>query len=192
MNEYTPIDCNFYDELVLLSMRKTPITFVPNKFKVPEGDYIRDLVTKPSKEEFLILNSGIEIRLDQITTASDHILFLIADEEFLSNNTGLVEESIVPHILTYNFVENYLELRTPHRQSHFDYLQPFVASEQLLLGGATSDPADKGILIFDNMPKSEIEAFAQADPYVMHGIVKEYSIQEWNIVVGSRFQSKEE
>lgn len=82
MSDYTPIDCNFYDELVLLSMRKTPVVFIPNKFNVPEGDYIKDLVTEPTKEEFMVLNSGIRIRLDQITTASDNILFLIADEDF--------------------------------------------------------------------------------------------------------------
>lgn len=82
MSDYTPIDCNFYDELVLLSMRKTSITFVPNKYNVQEDDYISDLVTEPTKEEFMILKSGIRIRLDEITTASDNIIFLNADEDY--------------------------------------------------------------------------------------------------------------
>jgi|GEM_PF-440161 len=192
MNDYTPIDCNFYDELVLLSMRKTPIVFVPNKFDVEVGDFIKDLVTKPSKEEFMILNSGIEIRLDQITTASENILFLAADEDFLSMSDDTEDEgggqSRVPHILTYTFVENYLELRTPHRQSHFEYLQPYADSKLLLLGGATADPADKGVLIFDQMSIAEIEEFVKGDPYFSNGLIQEYSIQQWNIVIGSLYQ----
>jgi len=82
MSDYIPIDCNFYDELVLLSMHKTRIVFVPNKYEAPEGDYIVDLVTEPSKEEFMVLKSGIRIRLDEIASASDHIIFLNAGETF--------------------------------------------------------------------------------------------------------------
>ncbi|MFT6338602.1 MAG: hypothetical protein ACJATI_005377 [Halioglobus sp.] len=82
MSGYIPIDCNFYDELVLLSMRKTRVIFVPNKFEVPEDDYIVDLVTEPNKEEFMVMKSGIRIRLDEVTTASDNIIFLNAGEDF--------------------------------------------------------------------------------------------------------------
>ena len=82
MSDYIPIDCNFYDELVLLSMRKTRVVFVPNKFGVLEDDYIIDLVTEPSKEEFMVMKSGIRIRLDEITGASDNVIFLNAGEDF--------------------------------------------------------------------------------------------------------------
>ena len=80
MSDYIPIDCNFYDELVLLAMRKTKITFIPNHFNVEEGDFIKDLVTKPSKEEFMVLNSGKEIRLDLISNVSEHLVFLNLNE----------------------------------------------------------------------------------------------------------------
>lgn len=82
MKPYTPIDCNFYDELVLLSMRKTPITFIPNKYNIPLGDYIKDLITLPSKEEFLVMSSGTRIRLDEISTSAEHMLFLQIDESY--------------------------------------------------------------------------------------------------------------
>ena len=49
---------------------------------MPEDDYIVDLVTEPSKEEFMVMKSGIRIRLDEITTASDNIIFLNAEEDF--------------------------------------------------------------------------------------------------------------
>ena len=76
MSDYIPIDCNFYDELVLLAMRKTRITFIPNLYDVQEGDYIKDLVTEASKEEFMILNSGIKIRLDEISNVEENLVFL--------------------------------------------------------------------------------------------------------------------
>ena len=80
MSDYIPIDCNFYDELVLLAMHKTRITFIPNTYKVEEGDYIADLITEASKEEFLVLKSGIKIRLDNIANVSDHLVFLNVEE----------------------------------------------------------------------------------------------------------------
>lgn len=76
MSDYTPIDCNFYDELVLLSMHKTRVVFVPNTHDVQEGDYIIDLVTETTKEEFMVMKSGTRIRLDEISGLSDNILFL--------------------------------------------------------------------------------------------------------------------
>lgn len=82
MADYIPIDCNFYDELVLLSMKKSRIIFVPNKYDVNENDYILDLITESTKEEYMIMKSGIRIRLDEIVTASDNILFLNAGEAF--------------------------------------------------------------------------------------------------------------
>ena len=81
MSDYTPIDCNFYDELVLLAIRKTRITFIPNLYEVEEGDYVKDLVTEASKEEFMILNSGIKIRLDEISNVEDNLVFLNFSEE---------------------------------------------------------------------------------------------------------------
>lgn len=80
MSDYIPIDCNFYDELVLLAMHKTRIIFIPNTYNVEEGDYAVDLVTTPSKEEFLVLKSGIQIRLDKIANVSEHMVFLNVDE----------------------------------------------------------------------------------------------------------------
>lgn len=83
MSAYIPIDCNFYDELVLLAMHKTKVIFVPNIYNVEEGDIVVDLVTEPSKEEFLVLKSGIRIRLDEIANVADHLVFLnVEDADF--------------------------------------------------------------------------------------------------------------
>ncbi len=76
---YQPIDCNYYDELVLFSMRKQVVEIVYHSLKGnDDNEYtiharITDLFTK-SKEEFMQLDNGQQIRLDQIIRVEDKIL----------------------------------------------------------------------------------------------------------------------
>lgn len=69
--DYQPIDCNYYDELVLLAMRKKPCEIVyqagEQKITAMTG-IIRDIYTK-NKEEFIVLESGLTIRLDKLISA---------------------------------------------------------------------------------------------------------------------------
>lgn len=62
---YVPIDCNFYDELVLLAMRKSPINIKLNEIVEDTPVVINDIETF-KKEEFLMLSDGRKIRLDSI------------------------------------------------------------------------------------------------------------------------------
>ena len=89
------------------------------------------------------------------------------------------------YLLIYQYVEDYLEKRTPYRPDHFTLAKEAVAAGYLLLGGATENPADQGILIFKVSDKSIIEDFISRDPYVQNGIVSSWEIKEWNVVVGS-------
>lgn len=65
---YQPIDCNYYDELVLLAMRKKKIAIV---YRISDSKIttietvIRDIYTK-EKEEFILTESGLPIRLDKL------------------------------------------------------------------------------------------------------------------------------
>lgn len=76
LNHYQPISCNFYDELTLLSMRKKNCEIV---YRVSERkittikSVIRDIYTK-NKEEFMVLESGLRIRLDQLISADGKIV----------------------------------------------------------------------------------------------------------------------
>ena len=88
-------------------------------------------------------------------------------------------------ILTYHFVDNYLKARSPYRAAHFDHLTPHITDGSLLLGGATAEPADKGILIFKSESKEAVVAFAKSDPYVLQGIVATYEVQPWTVVAGA-------
>jgi Rho-binding antiterminator len=65
---YTPIDCNFYDELVLRAMRKTPCQLVfqkPGESEQQRKAIITDLITREGAE-YLQLSTGEEIRLDYL------------------------------------------------------------------------------------------------------------------------------
>lgn len=72
MTDYKPIDCNYYDVLILYAMHKDQV-FVT--YENDDGDQqtvqavILDLFTK-QKEEFMRLSSGIVIRLDRVLSVS--------------------------------------------------------------------------------------------------------------------------
>ena len=72
--DYVPIDCNFYDELVLKAMRKTPLN-ISGSESYPQPVAIQDIKTE-NKEEFLVMDDGSQIRLDRIVGLQDDTLLL--------------------------------------------------------------------------------------------------------------------
>lgn len=64
---YQPINCSLYDLLELLSIRKQTcqIKFLANDSKNDISGIITDLYSK-NKQEFLVLDQKITIRLDQL------------------------------------------------------------------------------------------------------------------------------
>jgi uncharacterized protein YciI len=52
------------------------------------------------------------------------------------------------------------------------------------MAGALSDPADRAVLVFRGEDASVPEAFAQADPYVREGLVREWQVHPWTVVIG--------
>ena len=70
-NEYHPIDCNYYDELVLLAMRKKPCEIIyqdQNGHQITKQATIVDVFTK-EKVEYLKLSNDQLIRLDLLISA---------------------------------------------------------------------------------------------------------------------------
>jgi len=70
-NEYHPIDCNYYDELVLLAMRKKLCEIVYRDVAgkpVTEKATILDVFTK-EKAEYIKLSNDKIIRLDNLISA---------------------------------------------------------------------------------------------------------------------------
>ena len=66
--KYNPINCNLYDELEILAMRKqrTSIVYMDNETKVELQDALIKNLYSREKIEYMVLENGVEIRLDQL------------------------------------------------------------------------------------------------------------------------------
>jgi len=87
-------------------------------------------------------------------------------------------------VLTYELVEDYLSRRGPLREQRLALAEQARSRGEILLAGAFSDPADKALLIFRSPDKSAPESFAKNDPYVKHGLVRDWEVRAWNVVIG--------
>jgi uncharacterized protein YciI len=54
-----------------------------------------------------------------------------------------------------------------------------------VLAGAVGAPPDRALLVFRTDELSPVDAFARADPYVRHGLVTQWEVQPWAVVVGN-------
>ena len=88
------------------------------------------------------------------------------------------------YVLFYDYVDDVLERRARFREEHLDLARKAHQRGELLLGGALAEPVDQGVLVFQVDTPSKVEAFVRADPYVKGGIVKQWRIRPWNVVIG--------
>lgn len=89
-------------------------------------------------------------------------------------------------ILFYDIVDDYIDRRTPLREEHLRLARESQARGEMLMGGALADPVDGVIILFRGDDPAVAEAFAQADPYVQHGLVKSWRIRKWTTVIGDK------
>jgi len=87
-------------------------------------------------------------------------------------------------LLFYDLSDDYLERRAQFRDEHLRKAWAANANGDLLLGGALSDPADTAILMFRGETSVVAEQFAETDPYVLNGLVKQWRVRQWTTVLG--------
>ncbi len=87
-------------------------------------------------------------------------------------------------LLFYDYSTDYLERRTPIRPEHFAWATEFRERGELLIAGAYADPADGATLVFKCDTRDTVERFVAGDPYKRDGLVTEYRIREWTVVLG--------
>jgi uncharacterized protein len=89
----------------------------------------------------------------------------------------------MPHyLLSYTLAPDYMERRGALRDPHLQLGWDASAAGELLLGGALEEPVDQALLVFTSAAAAE--AFARADPYVIEGLVTEWSVRPWRTVLG--------
>ncbi len=87
-------------------------------------------------------------------------------------------------ILFYKTVDRYVERRVPYRAEHLAYAQAAQARGELVLAGALADPADSAVLVFKAEDSSAASEFAKNDPYVLNGLITEWTVRPWSVVIG--------
>lgn len=85
----------------------------------------------------------------------------------------------------YDVVDDYLERRGEFRAEHLALAKAAEERGELLLAGAWADPADGALLVWRTETRQPVEDFANADPYVVNGLVREWRIREWTVVIPS-------
>lgn len=73
--------------------------------------------------------------------------------------------------------------RAPHRDLHLQHATASRDKGELALGGAWGDAPMGGMLLFRGVEREAVERFALMDPYVIHGLVKAWSVRPWTVVV---------
>lgn len=88
------------------------------------------------------------------------------------------------YLMFYDLASDYLQRRGTYRAEHLALARAAAARGELVLGGALADPTDHAILLFKADSPAVAEAFAQNDPYVKEGLVKQWRVRPWTTVVG--------
>ncbi len=88
------------------------------------------------------------------------------------------------YILFYKTDDNYIEKRASFRDAHLSLAQQALENGSLIMGGALADPPDGAVLVFKGEDPSVAEDFAKNDPYVKNGVVKEWQVRPWTVVIG--------
>jgi uncharacterized protein len=96
----------------------------------------------------------------------------------------------VHYLLFYDVVDDYAERRKPLRAAHLAHAQAAIARGELVLGGALANPVDGAVLVFRGDSSDVAERFAEADPYVLNGLVTRWRVREWATVVGALAEVK--
>lgn len=86
--------------------------------------------------------------------------------------------------LMYDVVDDFVTRRAPFRTAHLDAVREAQARGDIAIAGAVGDPPSGALLVFRGDGPQAAEAFAQADPYVLQGLVTRWRVLTWHVVVG--------
>jgi uncharacterized protein YciI len=88
-------------------------------------------------------------------------------------------------MLFYDYVEDIVDRRGPHRDAHLRLAKEWVDRGELFIGGAFADPVDGAAIVLKVENRERAEEFVRTDPYVANGLVKTWRIRPWTVVVGA-------
>jgi uncharacterized protein len=83
------------------------------------------------------------------------------------------------YVLFYDYVDDIVERRAPHREAHLARLK---AHDRITMAGALGDPPTGALIVFDVDDPAVVEEFAAGDPYVLEGLVTQRRVVPWKVV----------
>lgn len=85
--------------------------------------------------------------------------------------------------LQYEVVDDFANKRTPFRPAHLKEVREAHERGEIVMAGALAEPSE-ALIIFRGADKSTAEGFAKNDPYVKNGLVQNWTVRQWTVVVG--------
>jgi uncharacterized protein YciI len=84
------------------------------------------------------------------------------------------------YILFYDYVDDIVERRGPHREAHLGAIRAAKDDGRILLAGPLGDPPTGAAIVFAD--QAAAEAFADNDPYVTNSLVTNWRVEPWTLV----------
>jgi uncharacterized protein YciI len=84
------------------------------------------------------------------------------------------------YILFYEYVEDIVERRGPHRDAHLSAIRAAKDDGRIVMAGPLGDPPTGAAIVFAD--QAAAEAFASSDPYVINGLVSDWRVERWTLV----------
>lgn len=85
--------------------------------------------------------------------------------------------------VTYHYVPEMVERRTPHRPDHLAHLKQAAEAGRLLLAGAYADPVDGALLVVQAEHAGEVYGWVASDPYARAGLIQGVAVREVNVAI---------
>ena len=90
------------------------------------------------------------------------------------------------YALFYHLTGDYMERRPQFREEHLQLARDSVGRSEMNMAGALGEPPDQALFIFLSPDSSAAENFARNDPYVQNGLVTNWEVKPWSVVIGKR------
>jgi uncharacterized protein YciI len=90
------------------------------------------------------------------------------------------------YLLFYEKAPDHADREPPLQAAHRAHVQTAIDRGELVLGGPLTEPADGSqvLVLFRGDSPTVAQAFAKADPYVVHGVVTRWHVRAWETMVG--------
>jgi uncharacterized protein YciI len=84
-------------------------------------------------------------------------------------------------LVRYDYVEDVIERRAPHREAHLQHVATWTESGELVIAGAVGNPPSGAVFAFRAEP-ADVDHFVAEDPYVAAGLVTAHRVEPWTVV----------